>query len=346
MTTTRKLTMAAAISEAISQELDRDPEVFVLGEDVGKYGGIFGATGGLLAKHGKDRIIDTPISETAFIGTAIGAAAEGMRPIVELMFVDFFGVCMDMIYNHMAKNTYMAGGNIQLPVVLMTAIGGGYNDAAQHSQCLYGKFAHMPGLKVVVPSNAYDAKGLMTQAIRDNNPVMFMFHKGIMGLPWMAYFEGSTNEVPEEAYTIPFGKANVVRAGTDISIVTLSQMVQKAVIAADQLAGLGISAEVIDLRTVVPLDRAAVLESVKKTGRLLVADEDYLSFGLSGEIAALIAENLDSVPLKAPIKRLAVPDVPIPYSRPLEQFVIPQVDAIVKAVQRVMQARKPAGAIA
>ena len=346
MTTNRKLTMAAAISEAISQELDRDPEVFVLGEDVGKYGGIFGATGGLLAKHGKDRIMDTPISETAFIGTAIGAAAEGMRPIVELMFVDFFGVCMDMIYNHLAKNTYMAGGNIQLPVVLMTAIGGGYNDAAQHSQCLYGTFAHMPGLKVVVPSNAYDAKGLMTQAIRDNNPVMFMFHKGIMGLPWMAYFEGSTNEVPEEAYTIPFGKANVVRAGTDISIVTLSQMVQKAVIAADQLAGLGISAEVIDLRTVVPLDRAAVLESVKKTGRLLVADEDYLSFGLSGEIAALIAENLDSVPLKAPIKRLAVPDVPIPYSRPLEQFVIPQVDAIVKAVQRVMQARKPAGAIA
>ncbi len=346
MTTTRKLTMAAAISEAISQELDRDPEVFVLGEDVGKYGGIFGATGGLLAKHGKDRIIDTPISETAFIGTAIGAAAEGMRPIVELMFVDFFGVCMDMIYNHMAKNTYMAGGNIQLPVVLMTAIGGGYNDAAQHSQCLYGTFAHMPGLKVVVPSNAYDAKGLMTQAIRDNNPVMFMFHKGIMGLPWMAYFEGSTNEVPEEAYTIPFGKANVVRSGTDITIVTLSQMVQKAVIAADQLAGLGISAEVIDLRTVVPLDRAAVLESVKKTGRLLVADEDYLSFGLSGEIAALIAENLDSVALKAPIKRLAVPDVPIPYSRPLEQFVIPQVDAIVKAVQRVMQARRPAGASA
>ena len=346
MTTTRKLTMAAAISEAISQELDRDPEVFVLGEDVGKYGGIFGATGGLLAKHGKDRIMDTPISETAFIGTAIGAAAEGMRPIVELMFVDFFGVCMDMIYNHLAKNTYMAGGNIQLPVVLMTAIGGGYNDAAQHSQCLYGTFGHMPGLKVVVPSNAYDAKGLMTQAIRDNNPVMFMFHKGIMGLPWMAYFEGSTNEVPEEAYTIPFGKANVVRSGTDITIVTLSQMVQKAVIAADQLAGLGISAEVIDLRTVVPLDRAAILESVKKTGRLLVADEDYLSFGLSGEIAALIAENLDTVALKAPIKRLAVPDVPIPYSRPLEQFVIPQVDAIVKSVQRVMQARKPAEASA
>ena len=151
--------------------------------------------------------MDTPISETAFIGAAIGAAADGMRPIVELMFVDFFGVCMDQIYNHLAKNTYMAGGNIRLPVVLMTAIGGGYNDAAQHSQCLYATFAHMPGIKVVVPSNAYDAKGLMIQAIRDDNPVMFMFHKGIMGLPWMAYFEGSSNEVPEAAYTIPFGKA-------------------------------------------------------------------------------------------------------------------------------------------
>jgi pyruvate/2-oxoglutarate/acetoin dehydrogenase E1 component len=346
MSNARKLTMAAAIAEAIGQEIASDPDVFVMGEDVGKYGGIFGATGGLLAAHGKERVVDTPISETAFIGTAIGAAAEGMRPIVELMFVDFFGVCMDMIYNHLAKNTYMAGGNIQLPVVLMTAIGGGYNDAAQHSQCLYGTFAHVPGLKVVVPSNAYDAKGLMTQAIRDNNPVMFMFHKGIMGLPWMAYFEGSTTEVPEGQYTLPFGQAKVVREGSDVSIVTLSQMVHKAVIAAQQLAEAGIQAEVLDLRTLVPLDRAAVLASVRKTGRLLVADEDYLSFGLSGEIAALVAENLDSVALKAPVKRLAVPDVPIPYSRPLERFVIPQVDAIVHAVRGLMDARKPAGAAA
>lgn len=346
MSNTRKLTMAAAISEAIGQEMERDPDVFVLGEDVAKYGGIFGATGGLLAKHGKERVMDTPISETAFIGTAIGAAAEGLRPIVELMFVDFFGVCMDMIYNHLAKNTYMSGGSVQLPVVLMTAIGGGYNDAAQHSQCLYSTFAHMPGLKVVVPSNAYDAKGLMTQAIRDNNPVIFMFHKGIMGLPWMAYFEGATNEVPEAAYTIPFGQAKVVREGKDVTIVTLSQMVQKALLAARQLSDAGIQAEVLDLRTIVPLDRAAVLASVRKTGRLLVADEDYLSFGLSGEIAALVAENLDSVVLKAPVRRLAVPDVPIPYSRPLERFVIPQVDAIVSAAQRLMGADQPAGAAA
>ena len=346
MSTTRKLTMAAAIAEAIDQEIQRDPNVFVMGEDIGKYGGIFGATGGLLAKHGKERIVDTPISETAFIGAAIGAAADGMRPIAELMFVDFFGVCMDMIYNHMAKNIYMSGGNVRLPVVLMTAIGGGYNDAAQHSQCLYATFAHMPGLKVVVPSNAYDAKGLMTQAIREDNPVLFMYHKGIMGLPWMAYFEGSTTEVPEESYTLPFGQARVVREGRDLTIVTLSQMLHKSLHAAEQLAAQGVQAEVVDLRTLVPLDRATVLQSVRKTGRLLVADEDYLSYGLSGEIAALVAENLDSVALKAPIKRLAVPDVPIPYSRPLEQFVIPQVDAIAAAATALMEARKPAGVAA
>ncbi len=346
MSATRKLTMAQAISEAVSQEMTRDPKVFVMGEDIGVYGGIFGATGGLLDKFGKDRIMDTPISETAFIGTATGAAAAGLRPIVELMFADFFGVCMDQIYNHLAKNTYMAGGHIKLPVVLTTAIGGGYGDAAQHSQCLYATFAHMPGLKVVVPSNAYDAKGLMTQAIRDDNPVVFMYHKGIMGLPWMAYFEGSSNEVPQEAYTIPFGQAKVVRAGTDLTIVTISQMVHKAAIAADELARDGVSAEVIDLRTLVPLDRSTVLASVAKTGRLLIADEDYLGFGLTGEICAIVAENLDTLRLKAPVKRLAVPDVPIPYSRPLEQFVIPQVAGIVEAARTLMKARKAEGVAA
>lgn len=338
MDNTRKLTMAQAIAEAIGQEMQRDDKVFVMGEDIGQYGGIFGATGGLLERFGADRIMDTPISETAFIGTATGAAAAGLRPIAELMFVDFFGVCMDQIYNHLAKNTYMAGGHIKLPVVLTTAIGGGYNDAAQHSQCLYATFAHMPGLKVVVPSNAYDAKGLMTQAIRDDNPVLFMYHKGIMGLPWMAYFEGSSNEVPEAAYTIPFGQARVAREGSDVTLVTLSQMVQKALLAAEELAREGISVEVIDLRTLVPLDGEAVLRSVGKTGRLLVADEDYLGFGLTGEIAAIVAENLDTVQLKAPVKRVAVPNVPIPYSRPLEQFVIPQVDSLVAAVRGLMNA--------
>ena len=336
MKTNRILTMAQAISEGIAQEMTRDTNVFVMGEDVGSYGGIFGATGGLLDKFGKDRIMDTPISETAFIGAATGAAAAGLRPIVELMFVDFFGVCMDQIYNHLAKNTYMSGGHVSLPVVITTAIGGGYGDAAQHSQCLYGTFAHMPGIKVVVPSNAYDAKGLMIQAIRDDNPVVFMYHKGIMGLPWMAYFEGSSNAVPEEAYAIPFGQAKIVKEGSDLTIVSISQMVQKAVLAANELAEQGIHAEVIDLRTLVPLDKESVLKSVRKTGRLLIADEDYLGFGLTGEIAALIAENLDTVTLKAPIKRLAVPNVPIPYSRPLEQFVIPQVANIVLAAQQLL----------
>ncbi len=341
MKSNRILTMAQAISEGIAQEMSRDSTVFVMGEDVGSYGGIFGATGGLLDKFGKDRIMDTPISETAFIGAATGAAAAGLRPIVELMFVDFFGVCMDQIYNHLAKNTYMSGGHVKLPVVLTTAIGGGYNDAAQHSQCLYGTFAHMPGIKVVVPSNAYDAKGLMIQAIRDDNPVMFMYHKGIMGLPWMAYFEGSSNGVPEDSYVIPFGKANIVKEGTDITIVSISQMVQKAVLAANELAEQSIHAEVLDLRTLVPMDTEAILKSVRKTGRLIIADEDYLGFGLSGEISALIAENLDTVALKAPIKRLAVPNVPIPYSRPLEQFVIPQVANIVLAAQELMLKKLP-----
>lgn len=332
----RTLTMAQAISEATAQEMERDPHVFVMGEDVGKYGGIFSATTGLLDRFGPDRVMDTPISETGFMGAALGAAAEGLRPIAELMFVDFFGVCFDQIYNHMAKNHYMSGGQCKHPVVITTGIGGGYNDAAQHSQCLYSIFAHVPGLKVVVPSNAYDAKGLMATAIRDDNPVVFLYHKGIMGLSWMSYFEGSTNEVPEAPYTIPLGVARIAREGSDVTIVTLSQMVQKSLLAAEQLADEGISAEVLDLRTLVPLDRAAVLKSVAKTGRLLVADEDYLSFGLSGEVAALVAENLDSVSLKAPVRRLAVPDVPIPFSRPLEQFVIPQVENIVASVRGLM----------
>ena len=333
VTKERTLTMAQAISEAIGQEMERDERVFVMGEDIGSYGGIFGATSGLLDRFGPDRIMDTPISEAGFIGAATGAAAQGMRPIAELMFVDFFGVCMDQIYNHLAKNTYMSDGNVRLPVVITTAIGGGYSDAAQHSQCLYGTFAHLPGLKVVVPSNAYDAKGLMIEAIRDDNPVMFFFHKGIMGLPWMSYFEGSTNAVPDGEYTVPFGQAAVARHGDDVTIVTLSQMVQKALVAADELERDGVSVEVLDLRTLVPLDRDAVAASVARTGRLLIADEDYLSFGLSGEICAIVAERLDTIDMKAPVRRLAVPDVPIPYSRPLERRVIPQVDHIVSAVR-------------
>jgi Pyruvate/2-oxoglutarate dehydrogenase complex, dehydrogenase (E1) component, eukaryotic type, beta subunit len=332
MTSNRILPMSRAISEAIAHEMRADPSVFVMGEDIGTYGGIFGATGGLFDEFGEARVRDTPISETGFVGAGVGAAMSGMRPVVELMFADFFGVCMDSIYNLAAKNTYFSGGNNKVPMVIMTATGGGYSDAGQHSQTLHGTFAHLPGLKVVAPSNAYDAKGLMTSAIRDDNPVMFMFHKGLQGLAWMASPDGAATVVPEEDYTIPFGKAKIVREGKDATIVTLSMMVHHALDAADALADDGIEAEVIDLRSIVPLDREAILASVAKTGRLIVVDEDYKSFGLTGEIIATVAEH-DISCLKSPPRRLAIPDVPIPYSRVMEQFVLPNAQTVADAVR-------------
>ena len=333
--TKRLLTTSKAIAEAISQEIDRDPTVFVMGEDIGTYGGIFGATEGLLAKHGPEKIMDTPISETAFIGAAVGAAVSGMRPIAELMFVDFFGVCMDQIYNHMAKIHYMSGGHVKVPMVLTMAIGGGYGDASQHSQTLYGTFAHLPGMKIVVPCTPYDAKGLMVSAIRDDNPVLYMFHKGVMGLGWMTPNPRATAHVPEEPYTIPIGKADVKREGKDLTIVTLSLMVHRALDAAEDLAKEGIEAEVLDLRSVIPLDREAIVASVKKTKRLLVVDEDYTSFGLTGEVITTVVEGAFDH-LDAPPMRLAFPDVPIPYSRPLEQFCLPDREKIAAAARKLL----------
>ena len=332
---TRRLTTAKAISEAIAQEMRRDPEVFVMGEDVGPYGGIFGSTGGLFEEFGATRIIDTPISETGFIGAGIGAAVEGMRPVVELMFVDFFGVCMDQIYNHMAKIHYESGGNVKVPMVLMMATGGGYSDAAQHSQCLWGTFAHMPGLKVVAPSNPHDAKGLMISAIRDDNPVLFMFHKGVMGLPWMAKNPRSIGPVPEEEYTVPIGKAAIPHPGSDVTVVSVSMSVQHCLDVAEKLEGTT-SVEVVDLRTISPLDRDTILESVGKTGRLVIVDEDYRSFGLSGEIVATIADKDPSM-LKAPVQRVAYPDVPVPYARVLEYEALPTRDKIEAAIAAVMK---------
>lgn len=331
----RLLTGNKAMAEAIMLEMERDPTVFVMGEDVGVYGGIFGSTEGLFKKFGPERVLDTPISETAFIGAAIGAAAEGMRPIAELMFVDFHGVCMDQIYNHMAKIPYMSGGNVKLPMVLMMAVGGGYNDAAQHSQTLYSSFAHLPGMKVVAPSTPYDLKGMMAASIRDDNPVVFMFHKTLQGLGWMDQLDASISDVPEEAYTVPLGKAKVVREGIDVTIVGIQMMTHYAVEAANRLAEKGIQAEVIDLRSLVPLDKETIVQSVKKTHRLLVVDEDYRSYGMTAEVAAVVAEEA-LYHLEAPISRLAVPDVPIPYSRPLEKFVIPGPESIYNAVIELM----------
>jgi pyruvate/2-oxoglutarate/acetoin dehydrogenase E1 component len=334
----RRLTTARAIAEGIGQEMRRDPGVFVLGEDIGAYGGIFGATGGLLEEFGPERVLDTPISETAFIGLGIGAAVEGMRPVVELMFADFFGVAMDQIYNHMAKIHFESGGNVKVPMVLMMAAGGGYSDAEQHSQCLWGTFAHLPGMKVVVPSNPADAKGLMISAIRDDNPVVYVFHKGVMGLPWMAKNPRSIGPVPEEAYETPIGKAAVARAGSHATVVTLSLSVHHVLDVAEQMsAEHGVELEVIDLRSLVPLDRDTVLASVAKTGRLLVVDEDYQSFGVSGEIAATVAET-DPGLLRAPVRRVAVPDVPIPYARSLERAVLPVPDRIRAAARELVGA--------
>jgi len=329
-----RLTTSKAMVEAIELEMDRDPSVFYLGEDVGAYGGIFSSTTGLLDRFGPGRIIDTPISETAFIGLAIGAAVEGMRPIVELMFADFMGVCLDQIYNHMAKIHYESGGNVRVPMVLTTAVGGGYSDGAQHSQCLWGTFAHLPGMKVVAPSNPYDAKGLMAAAIRDDGPVVYMFHKGVMGLPWMAKNPRSTAEVPAEDYTVPIGEAAVARVGADVTVATISLSVHHALDVAEKVAAEGIDVEVLDLRSLVPLDREAILQSVAKTGRLVVVDEDYLSYGLSGEVAATVTD-VDPRLLKAPIVRVANPDTPIPYSRSLEYAVLPRQDRIEAAIRRV-----------
>jgi len=332
----RKLPMYKAISEAISLEMEKDNNVFVMGEDIGIYGGIFGATNGLLEKFGSERVKDTPISESAFIGAALGAAAKGMRPIVELMFVDFFGVGMDQLYNHIAKVHYMSDGQVKMPVVIMTAMGGGYGDAAQHSQCLYSLFAHIPGLNVVIPSNSYDAKGLMASAIRDNNPVMYFFHKGIMGLGWVTPLDEAIKEVPEEAYTIPFGKAKIVKEGNDITIVTVAKMVYEALWAAKELEKEGINAEVIDLRTLVPLDKETVINSVKKTGRILLVDEDYKSYGMSGEIITSVVEQMGDK-FKSLPKRLSYPDIPVPYSRALEKFALPDKEKIINIVKNMFK---------
>lgn len=330
VTNERKLTIARAMAEAVQQEMQIDPRVFVMGEDIGKLGGVYGNTRGLLDEFGPERIRDTPISETAFFGAAVGAAQDGMRPVVELMFVDFFGVCFDAIYNLMAKNIYFSGGKFKVPMVLMTSTGGGYSDGGQHSQCLYGTFAHLPGMKVVCPSNAFDAKGLMTAAMRDDSPVVYMYHKSLQGMGWLATEPGATVHTPEESYTVEIGKAKIVRAGKDVTIVSLGMGVHNALKAAKTLEGQGVSAEVIDLVSLVPLDRDTIRASVAKTGRLIVVDEDYMSYGVSGEIIASVTEHDISV-LKAAPKRVAYPDVPILYARVMEQFCLPNPDKIVAA---------------
>lgn len=333
--TQRNLTIAKAINEAIIQEMERDESVFLMGEDVQKIGAVWGHTADLVEKFGEERIRDTPISETAFMGAATGAAMVGMRPIVELMFVDFFGVCFDAIYNLAAKNSFFSGGRLPVPMVINTAIGGGYSDGGQHSQVLWSVFAHMPGLKVVCPSNAHDAKGLMMAAIRDNNPVVYMFHKQLQGMGFLGTVKRSVNHVPRDAYEVPLGQADVIRTGKDVTLVGAGLMVHHALDTASELEKEGVEAEVIDLRSLVPLDRDTVFESVKKTGRLVVVDDDYLSYGLTGEIIATVTERDLSV-LKASPVRVAHPDVPIPYAQVLERFCLPNPHKIIRAVKKTL----------
>ncbi len=314
----REITLAQAIREALAEELRRDTSVFIIGEDVAEAGTPFKVLSGLVEEFGKDRVLDSPISEPGITGLGVGAAMTGMRPVVDIMFGDFLGLAMDQIVNQAAKVHYMSGGKLNVPMVIRTTLGATRRSAAQHSQSLHAWVSHIPGLKVVVPSTPYDAKGLLKTAIRDNNPVVFFEDK------MMYQFKGM---VPEEEYTIPFGVADIKRAGTDITIVATSSMVQVALAAADQLTQIGISAEVVDPRTTFPLDKEALIESAKKTSRAIVVDEGYERYGVTAEIAAVIADGAFYY-LDAPVKRLGAMDVPVPFSPVLEDQTVPTADTV------------------
>jgi len=331
-----KKTYSQAINEALRQEMRRDPNVIILGEDVagghgasgdtGGVGGVFGLTRGLYKEFGPERVLDTPISESAIIGAASGAAVTGMRPVAEIMFVDFVGVCFDQIYNQAAKFRYMFGGKAKTPMVIRTAIGAGLRAGAQHSQTLYPLFTMVPGLKVVMPANPYDAKGLLINAIRDDDPVIFMESKLLYGM------EG---EVPDEAYRIPFGEANIVREGKDLTFVAFGAMVPRALAVANTLAAHGVSVEVVDPRTTSPLDEDTILESVEKTGRLVVIDESPPRCSLAADVASMVAEK-GFGSLKAPIGKVTCPHTPVPFAPNLEDEFMPNPRRIEAAARAAM----------
>ncbi|MDT8901633.1 alpha-ketoacid dehydrogenase subunit beta [Anaeroselena agilis] len=320
----KKMTYAEAIRDGIRVEMNRDGNVYLCGEDVGKFGGCFGVTAGLVGEF-PGRVLDTPITETAIIGSAVGAAAAGLRPVAEIMFIDFTGVCMDELFNQAVKMRYMFGGKAKIPLVLKTICGGGVAAAAQHSQCMEAWFAHIPGLKTVMPATPADAKGLMAAAVRDDNPVIYIEHKQLLGL---------SGDVPEGEYVVPLGKADIKRAGTDVTIVAWSWMVHRALAAAEALAKDGISAEVLDPRTLVPLDKAAILASIAKTHKLVIVHEAVKTGGFGGEIAAVAAEEGFDL-LDAPVKRVTAPDTPVPFSPVLEKAFLPDEGKIIQAVKEL-----------
>jgi pyruvate/2-oxoglutarate/acetoin dehydrogenase E1 component len=323
----KRRTYREALREALKEEMRRDSSVFLLGEDIGRcWGGAFKVTDGLAEEFGDERVRDTPISESAIIGTAVGAAITGMRPVAEIMFGDLTALAMDQIANQAAKIRYMFGGQTTCPLVIRTPFGAGVNIASHHSQSLEAWFMHVPGLYVAIPSTPCDAKGLLKTAIRGSNPVLFCEHKLLYSV------EG---EVPEEEYTVPFGRADTKKEGADVTIVATSYMVHHALRAAELLEKEGIDAEVVDPRTLTPLDKQAIMRSVKKTGRIIIVSEDTKTGGVSAEIAASVAEEAIDY-LDAPIRRLAEPDTPIPFSPSLEQYVIPNEKTIVQAAKEVV----------
>lgn len=321
----RTLTYLEAIREAIQLKMREDESVFILGEDIGVYGGAFGVTAGLIEEFGEERVRDTPISELGITGLAVGAALTGMRPIVDIQFSDFLTLAIDQIVNQAAKIRYMYGGKTNVPLVIRTPGGSGTGAAAQHSQSLEAWLTHIPGLKVVQPSSPFDAKGLLIESIQDANPVIFFEHKLL--------YKTSGN-VPEKHYSIPLGKANIVRKGSDVSIVATGIMVQKAIDAANFAAQKNISVEIIDPRTLVPLDEQTIIESVQKTGKLIVVHEAVKRSGFGAEIASTVAEKAFAY-LKAPIKRLGGKAVPIPYNPTLEKWAIPQTEQIVQVIEQL-----------
>lgn len=327
-TTVREISYLEAVREAMSQEMRENQDVFILGEDIGVYGGAFGVTRGMIEEFGPERVRNTPISEAAIAGGAVGAALTGMRPILELQFSDFITIAMDQLVNQAAKTRYMFGGKGKVPLVVRTPAGSGTGAAAQHSQSLEAWMAHIPGLKVVQPSTAYDAKGLLKAAMDDDNPVIFYEHKLLYK---------TIGEVPEEQYSIPLGKADVKRSGKDVTIVATAIMVHKALEAAKELEAEGIEVEIIDPRTLVPLDEETIIESVKKTGKCIVVHEAVKRGGYGGEIASMIAESEAFDYLDAPIKRLGGLAVPIPYNPTLEKAVIPQVPDIIEAAKELVR---------
>ncbi|WHF28958.1 alpha-ketoacid dehydrogenase subunit beta [Bacillus altitudinis] len=324
----REISYLEAVREAMSQEMRKNQDVFILGEDIGVYGGAFGVTRGMIEEFGPERVRNTPISEAAIAGGAVGAALTGMRPILELQFSDFITIAMDQLVNQAAKTRYMFGGKGKVPLVVRTPAGSGTGAAAQHSQSLEAWMAHIPGLKVVQPSTAYDAKGLLKAAMDDDNPVIFYEHKLLYK---------TIGEVPEEQYSIPLGKADVKRSGKDVTIVATAIMVHKAFEAAKELEAEGIDVEIIDPRTLVPLDEETIIESVKKTGKCIVVHEAVKRGGYGGEIASMIAESEAFDYLDAPIKRLGGLAVPIPYNPTLEKAVIPQVPDIIEAAKELVR---------